>query len=72
MIILDVGFGASTADLCVCVFDICNVFVQALEKAKEAGRREKALVRKQELSGNGDHISLDLTYSVSTAVVCPW
>ncbi|XP_024919372.1 intraflagellar transport protein 88 homolog isoform X3 [Cynoglossus semilaevis] len=36
----------------------------ALEKAKEAGRKERALVRQREQSGNGDHINLDLTYSV--------
>lgn len=58
----------------------CDVFAQALEKAKEAGRKERALVRQREQSGNGDHINLDLTYSVSvTAVstshcesVCDW
>uniref|UniRef100_A0A3Q3XHF3 Uncharacterized protein n=1 Tax=Mola mola TaxID=94237 RepID=A0A3Q3XHF3_MOLML len=47
-----------------CVAQSMGALQLALEKAKEAGRREKALVRKQELSGNGDHISLDLTYSV--------
>uniref|UniRef100_UPI003AAD858C intraflagellar transport protein 88 homolog isoform X4 n=1 Tax=Centroberyx gerrardi TaxID=166262 RepID=UPI003AAD858C len=36
----------------------------ALEKAKEAGRKERALVRQREQSGNADHINLDLTYSV--------
>lgn len=41
------------------------MFLQALEKAKEAGRKERALVRQREQSGNGEHISLDLTYSVS-------
>ncbi|XP_050924908.1 intraflagellar transport protein 88 homolog isoform X3 [Lates calcarifer] len=35
----------------------------ALEKAKEAGRKERALVRQREQSGNADHINLDLTYS---------
>lgn len=43
------------------------IFFQALEKAKEAGRKERALVRQREQSGNGDHINLDLTYSVSKA-----
>uniref|UniRef100_A0A3Q3FHF0 Intraflagellar transport protein 88 homolog n=1 Tax=Labrus bergylta TaxID=56723 RepID=A0A3Q3FHF0_9LABR len=36
----------------------------ALEKGKEAGRKERALVRQREQSGNAEHISLDLTYSV--------
>lgn len=50
-----------------CVFlCLCDVFLQALEKAKEAGRKERALVRQREQSGNADHINLDLTYSVST------
>uniref|UniRef100_A0A665V0L7 Intraflagellar transport 88 homolog n=1 Tax=Echeneis naucrates TaxID=173247 RepID=A0A665V0L7_ECHNA len=38
--------------------------IQALEKAKEAGRKERALVRQREQSGSGEHINLDLTYSV--------
>lgn len=53
--------------LLTCVCDIC---LQALEKAKEAGRKERALVRQREQSGNGDHVSLDLTYSVSMAAAC--
>lgn len=36
----------------------------ALEKGKEAGRKERALVRQREQSGNAEHINLDLTYSV--------
>ncbi|XP_067109029.1 intraflagellar transport protein 88 homolog isoform X3 [Osmerus mordax] len=36
----------------------------SLEKAKEAGRKERALARQREQSGNADHINLDLTYSV--------
>ncbi|XP_033843488.1 intraflagellar transport protein 88 homolog [Periophthalmus magnuspinnatus] len=36
----------------------------ALEKAKEAGRKERALVRQREQAGNVDHVNLDLTYSV--------
>uniref|UniRef100_A0A8B9H456 Intraflagellar transport protein 88 homolog n=1 Tax=Astyanax mexicanus TaxID=7994 RepID=A0A8B9H456_ASTMX len=36
----------------------------ALEKAKEAGRKERALVRQREQTGTADHITLDLTYSV--------
>ncbi|XP_036065716.1 intraflagellar transport protein 88 homolog isoform X2 [Oryzias melastigma] len=36
----------------------------ALEKAKEARRKEQALVRQREQSGTADHMNLDLTYSV--------
>ncbi|XP_066542538.1 intraflagellar transport protein 88 homolog [Hoplias malabaricus] len=36
----------------------------ALEKAKEAGRKERALVRQREQTGTAEHITLDLTYSV--------
>uniref|UniRef100_A0A8C7XBL1 Intraflagellar transport 88 homolog n=1 Tax=Oryzias sinensis TaxID=183150 RepID=A0A8C7XBL1_9TELE len=36
----------------------------ALEKAKEARRKEQAVVRQREQSGTADHINLDLTYSV--------
>lgn len=51
---------------------MCDVFLQALEKAKEAERKERALVRQQEQSGYDDVISLDLTYSVSKAAVYQW
>ncbi|XP_031654823.1 intraflagellar transport protein 88 homolog isoform X16 [Oncorhynchus kisutch] len=37
---------------------------KSLDRAKEAGRKERALVRQREQSGNADHINLDLTYSV--------
>ncbi|XP_062614116.1 intraflagellar transport protein 88 homolog, partial [Saccostrea cucullata] len=36
----------------------------ALEKAKEAGRKERVLVRQREQQSMGDQINLDLTYSV--------
>ncbi|XP_064596903.1 intraflagellar transport protein 88 homolog isoform X2 [Liolophura sinensis] len=36
----------------------------ALEKAKEAGRKERVLVRQREQLSVGDQINLDLTYSV--------
>ncbi|KAM8857880.1 intraflagellar transport protein 88 homolog isoform 1-T1 [Synchiropus picturatus] len=36
----------------------------ALEKAKEAGRTERGLMRLREQTGNGDQINVDLTYSV--------
>lgn len=44
---------------------LCDVTLQALEKAKEAGRKERALVRQRQQSGYADQINLDLTYSVS-------
>ncbi|KAJ8314795.1 hypothetical protein KUTeg_006945 [Tegillarca granosa] len=39
-------------------------FNVALEKAKEAGRKERVLVRQREQQSMGDQINLDLTYSV--------
>jgi len=39
---------------------------KALEKAKEAGRKERVLVRQREQTATSDSINLDLTYSVST------
>ncbi|XP_051938320.1 intraflagellar transport protein 88 homolog isoform X5 [Hippocampus zosterae] len=36
----------------------------ALEKAREAERKERALVRQRELSGNAEQINVDLTYAV--------
>ncbi|CAN9497498.1 unnamed protein product [Ophioblennius macclurei] len=36
----------------------------ALEKAKEAGRKERVLARQREQSGNAEQICLDLTYCV--------
>lgn len=53
------------------VADFVSVSIQALEKAKEAGRKERTLVRQREQSGNAD-INVDLTYSVSKAVVYQW
>lgn len=49
-------------DLCVCA---CDDFLQALEKAKEATKKERVLVRQREQYDSGDN--LYLTYSVSTA-----
>ena len=40
----------------------------ALEKAKEAGRKERVLVRQREQVSNGDQVNLDLTYSVSLGI----
>ena len=39
---------------------------QALEKAKDAGRKERVLVRQREQVTRPENINLDLTYSVST------
>lgn len=39
--------------------------MQALDKAKEGGRKERMLVRQREQASNGDQVNLDLTYSVS-------
>ncbi|XP_033740062.1 intraflagellar transport protein 88 homolog isoform X5 [Pecten maximus] len=39
-------------------------FSLGLEKAKEAGRKERVLVRQREQQSMGDQINLDLTYSV--------
>ncbi|XP_066562581.1 intraflagellar transport protein 88 homolog isoform X2 [Amia ocellicauda] len=36
----------------------------SLEKAKEAGRKERALVRQREQTGSSEHVNLDMTYSV--------
>uniref|UniRef100_A0A3Q3AQJ6 Intraflagellar transport protein 88 homolog n=1 Tax=Kryptolebias marmoratus TaxID=37003 RepID=A0A3Q3AQJ6_KRYMA len=47
-----------------CVAQSTGNLQLALEKAKEAGRKERTLVRQREQSGNSDHINLDLTYSV--------
>lgn len=38
---------------------------QALEKAKDAGRKERVLVRQREQVTTPENINLDLTYSVS-------
>lgn len=43
---------------------------KALEKAKEAGRKERALCRQREQTSLGEQINLDLTYSVSTWYKC--
>ena len=41
-----------------------SIFLQALDKAKEAGRKERLLCRQREQAGLGEQISLDLTYCV--------
>ena len=48
------------------IFKIC--IFKALEKAKEAGRKERVLVRQREQQSMGDQIHLDLTYSVSIII----
>uniref|UniRef100_A0A8C5E5E0 Intraflagellar transport 88 n=1 Tax=Gouania willdenowi TaxID=441366 RepID=A0A8C5E5E0_GOUWI len=47
--------------ICVCFHDVC---LKALEKAKEAGRKDRALVKQKELSGKPEQINLDTRYSV--------
>lgn len=47
-----------------CMAQSMGALQLALEKAKEAGRKERALIRQREQSGNTEHINLDLTYSV--------
>ena len=39
-------------------------YAAALEKAKEAGKRERMLCREREQNGLADQINIDLTYSV--------
>ena len=41
-------------------------FLQALEKAKEAGKKERLLVKQRDQAGLSDQVNLDITYSVST------
>lgn len=43
----------------------CSILFKALEKAKEAGRKERLLVRQREQIATPENINLDLTYSVS-------
>ncbi|XP_015234356.1 PREDICTED: intraflagellar transport protein 88 homolog isoform X1 [Cyprinodon variegatus] len=47
-----------------CMAQITGALQLALQKAKEAGRKERVLVRQREQSGNTEHINIDLTYSV--------
>ena len=42
-----------------------SILFKALEKAKEAGRKERVLVRQREQMATPENINLDLTYSVS-------
>lgn len=46
-----------------CLASAKGEFQTALEKAKEAGRKERLLVREREKYATGDSINLDLTYS---------
>ncbi len=39
-------------------------FAQALEKAKEAGKKERALCKHREKHGLADQINVELTYAV--------
>lgn len=48
---------------------LCDMSLQALEKAKEASRKERTLVRQREQSDKADQINIDLYGSVSKAGV---
>ncbi|XP_068276175.1 intraflagellar transport protein 88 homolog isoform X2 [Nyctibius grandis] len=47
-----------------CIVNSCGDLKLALEKAKEAGRKERVLVRQREQIATPENINLDLTYSV--------
>uniref|UniRef100_A0A6G1RI60 Intraflagellar transport protein 88 homolog n=1 Tax=Hypotaenidia okinawae TaxID=2861861 RepID=A0A6G1RI60_9GRUI len=47
-----------------CIANSCGDLKLALEKAKEAGRKERVLVRQREQTGTPEHINLDLTFSI--------
>uniref|UniRef100_A0A673T1Z7 Intraflagellar transport protein 88 homolog n=1 Tax=Suricata suricatta TaxID=37032 RepID=A0A673T1Z7_SURSU len=47
-----------------CIANSCGDLKLALEKAKEAGRKERILVRQREQVTTPENINLDLTYSV--------
>uniref|UniRef100_A0A8D0RX47 Intraflagellar transport protein 88 homolog n=1 Tax=Sus scrofa TaxID=9823 RepID=A0A8D0RX47_PIG len=47
-----------------CVASSCGDLKLALEKAKDAGRKERVLVRQREQVASPENINLDLTYSV--------
>ncbi|OBS59805.1 hypothetical protein A6R68_09066, partial [Neotoma lepida] len=47
-----------------CVANSCGDLKLALEKAKDAGRKERVLVRQREQVTTPENINLDLTYSV--------
>ncbi|XP_074788221.1 intraflagellar transport protein 88 homolog isoform X3 [Athene noctua] len=47
-----------------CIANSCGDLKLALEKAKEAGRKERVLVRQREQIATPQNINLDLTYSV--------
>ncbi|XP_023386483.1 intraflagellar transport protein 88 homolog [Pteropus vampyrus] len=48
-----------------CIANSCGDLKLALEKAKDAGRKERVLVRQREQVTAPENINLDLTYSVS-------
>ncbi|XP_049557214.1 intraflagellar transport protein 88 homolog isoform X7 [Orcinus orca] len=47
-----------------CIANSCGDLKLALEKAKDAGRKERVLVRQREQITSPENINLDLTYSV--------
>ena len=44
---------------------LLSTFIQALEKAKEAGRKERMLCKQREQASLTEQLNLDLTYCVS-------
>uniref|UniRef100_A0A2K5ENK9 Intraflagellar transport 88 n=1 Tax=Aotus nancymaae TaxID=37293 RepID=A0A2K5ENK9_AOTNA len=48
-----------------CIANSCGDLKLALEKAKDAGRKERVLVRLREQATTPENINLDLTYSVT-------
>lgn len=46
-----------------CIANSCGDLKLALEKAKDAGRKERVLVRQREQVTSPENINLDLTYS---------
>ena len=52
----------------VLILYIYVYIIKALEKAKEAGRKERFLVKQREQLATSDQINLDLTYSVSITI----
>lgn len=61
----ETGTQVSYGDGGSCSNILCDVSPQALEKAKEASRKERALVRQRELSDKGDQMNIDLYGTVS-------
>uniref|UniRef100_A0A8D2D5E2 Intraflagellar transport protein 88 homolog n=1 Tax=Sciurus vulgaris TaxID=55149 RepID=A0A8D2D5E2_SCIVU len=55
-----------------CIANSCGDLKLALEKAKDAGRKERVLVRQREQVTTPENINLDLTYSVLFNLACQY